>query len=125
MEDNESERPRRQTPADVETRRAAKELVAPLQDQLGLWQAESVKFETMADRVRAGGRHSEHEQLAKGIRDLLQAVARQANALDGAVARVPEPVRTHSRVTDVRKVLRLLEQRLNETLSGLEGPRKR
>ena len=123
MEDNESGRPVRQTPADVTTRRAARELVAPVQEQLGAWQAESVKFETMAERARLTGKKD--EQLAKGIRELLDAVARQASALDGAAAKVPEPVRTHSRVTDVRKVLKMLEQRLTETLDGLEPPSKR
>ena len=120
MEDNETGRPRRQTPADVANRRAARQLVAPLHEQLGLWQAESVKFETMAARARLTGRTD--EQLAKGIRDLLDAVARQTNALDGAAATVPEPVRTHSRVTDVRKVLKMLEQRLTETLDQLGPP---
>jgi hypothetical protein len=122
MENDESERPRRQTPTDVANRRAARQLVAPLQDQLGLWQAESVKFETMAERLRVTGRSD--EQLETGIRELLDAVTRQATALDGAVQRAPEPVRTHSRVTDVRKVLRMLERRLNDTLSGLP-PHKR
>lgn len=122
MEDNESGRPRRQTSADIAIRRAARDLVAPLQDQLGVWQAESVKFETMAERVRVTGRGD--EQLAKGIRDLLEAVTREASTLDGVVSEAPEEVRTHSRVTDVRKVLRMLEQRLNETLSGLP-PTKR
>ena len=122
MEKDESERPRRQTPADAATRRAARELVAPLQDQVGLWQAESVKFETMVERLRVTGRGD--EQLERSVRELLDAVTRQAAALDGAVQEAPEPVRTHSRVTDVRKVLRMLEQRLNDTLNGLP-PSKR
>ena len=123
MDDNESGRPRRQTPTDVANRRAAKQLVAPLQDQLGLWQAESVKFETMAERARLTGRGD--EQLSSEIRDLLEAVTRQAIALDGAAAEAPESVRMHSRVTDVRRVLTMLEQRLTETLNGLDRPTKR
>ena len=121
MENDESVRPRRQTPTDVANRRAARQLVAPLQDLLGLWQAESVKFETMAERLRVTGRND--EQLETVIRELLDAVTRQATALEGAMQKAAEPVRTHSRVTDVRKVLRMLEQRLNDTLSGLP-PRK-
>jgi len=123
MEDNDSGRPARQTPADVATRRAARDLVAPLQDQLGLWQAESVKFETMAERARVTGRKD--EQLVSGIRGLLEAIGRQSSALDGAIAKVPGPVGTHSRVTDVQKVLRILERRLSDTLDGLEPPARR
>ena len=122
MEDNESGRPRRQTPTDVANRRAARQLVAPLQDQLGVWQAESVKFETMAERLRLTG--GANEQLAEGIRQLLDAVTEQANALDGAVQKVPASVGTHSRVTDVRRVLKMLEQRLNDTLRGLPPPKR-
>ena len=122
MENNDSGRPRRQTPADVADRQAARQLVAPLQDQLGLWQAESIKLETMAERLRVTG--GGNEELAKGIRELLDAVTRQATALDGAVQKVPESVRTHSRVTDVRKVLKMLEQRLNDTLNGLPPSRR-
>jgi hypothetical protein len=122
MEDNESGRPSRKTPADVATRRAAKLLVAPVQDQLGIWQAESVKFETMAERARATGRRN--EQLASDIRQVLDAITQQISALDGAIANAPEPVQMHSRVTDVQKVIRMLEQRLNETLNGLEPPSK-
>lgn len=122
MENSESGRPRRQTPADVANRRAARQLIAPLQDQLGLWQAESVKFEIMAERLKVTGRGD--EQLEKGIRELLDTVTRQATALDGAVENAPEPVRTHSRVTDVRRVLKMLEQRLNDTLNGLPPPKR-
>ena len=123
MEDNESGRPVRQTPADVATRRAAKQLVAPLQDQLGIWQAESVKFETMAERSRLAGRQD--EQLAKGIRQVLDTISQQVSALERAIAKAPAQVQTHSRVTDVRKVLKMLEQRLASTLDGLEPPSKR
>lgn len=123
MEDNDSGRPARQTPADVATRRAARDLVAPLEDQLGLWQAESVKFETMAERARVTGRKD--EQLVSGIRGLLEAIGRQSCALDAAIAKVSGPVRTHSRVTDVQKVLRMVEQRLGDTLDGLEPPTSR
>ena len=101
MKEEDSTSRRRETPADVMVRRAARQLVAPLNEQIGLLQSEAVKLEAMARRSRAPGK----------IDPALT---------DATVAAAPEPVRSHSRVSDSRKVLRLLEQRLREMLDGLD-----
>jgi hypothetical protein len=97
--------------------RAARELLAPVQDRLGAWQAEAVKLETMAQRMRASGRRD--AGLAEATRTLLGVVERQTEALEGAVAKVPADVREHSRVADTLKVLRLLLVRTQKILSDL------
>ena len=56
MKEEDSTSRRRETPADVMVRRAARQLVAPLNEQIGLLQSEAVKLEAMARRSRAPGK---------------------------------------------------------------------
>ncbi len=99
---------RRQTPAEVTARRAARALVASMEDQIGIWQAETIKLQAMAQRPDA----SRTADLQTAILAQLQAVAEGRASLERSVEAAPEAVRRHNRVTDAQKVLRLLEQRL-------------
>jgi hypothetical protein len=97
--------------------------VAPVQDQLGAWQAEAVKLEVMTDRLKAAGRRD--PSVAEGVRALLKVVNMQAQLLETAAAEAPPPVRTHTRVTDAQKVLGMLAVRLEAMLAALgERPDK-
>ena len=111
MDEQDSPRRPRETPADVTLRRAAKELVRPLHDQISLWQSETVKLEAMAQRAKGSGRND--TALAAARRAMLNAISEKAMAFEADLSEAPEAVRSHSRVTDARKVLRLLEERLS------------
>jgi hypothetical protein len=123
MSNDDKARPRRQTPADIATHRAARQFVAPLQEQVGTWQAEAVKYETMARRLQGSG--TPDEAFIAEIRALIEAVSHGTATFETALASAPEPVRRHSRVDDMRKVLGMIERRLSETVNGLEPSGKK
>ena len=110
----------RETPASVTHGRAARALVAPIQEKLGVWQAEAVKLEVMMQRSRAAGRRD--PSLAEAARVLLGVVRMQAQLLETAVADAADAVRSHGRVTDAQKVLVLLIERLEQILADLGEP---
>ncbi len=116
MDEQDSSRRRRETPADVTVRRAARLLVDPLHDQLSIWQSEMIKLEAMAQRARAAGR--DDTAVAAARRAMLGAISDKAAAFEADLSVAPEAVRSHSRVTDARKVLRLLEERLGRLGEG-------
>ena len=122
MDDSEDSagRNRRETPVSVTIGRAARALVAPVQEKLGTWQAEAVKLDVMVQRIRASGGHD--PSLAKAVRALLRVVEMQAQLLDTALADAIPAVRAHSRVTDARRVLSLLAGRLEKILTELGEP---
>lgn len=113
-------RNRRETPASVMHGRAARQLVAPVQEKLGLWQAEAVTLEAMVQRIKASGRRDPGP--AEAARTLLGVVRMQAQLFDASVAQADIAVRTHGRVTDAQKVLALLVARLEKILSALGEP---
>lgn len=113
-------RSRRETPASVTNGRAARALVAPVQEKLGAWQAETVKLEVMAQRIKAAGRHD--PSLGEAARALLGVVRMQAQLLESSLTDAVDAVRMHNRVTDAQKVLVLLAARLEKILSNLDEP---
>lgn len=115
-------RNRRETPAAVMHGRAARQLVAPVHEKLGLWQAETIKLEAMAQRVRAAGRSD--PAIAEAARTLLGVVAMQSQMFEAAAAEAIPMVREHTRVIDARKVLAMLTARL-EALLGELGDKAR
>ena len=122
MNDSEDDagRNRRETPASVIQGRAAKQLVAPVQEKLGLWQAEAVKLEVMVQRVRAAGRSD--PSIAEAARTLLGIIHMQARLFETAASEADPVVRAHTRVTDARKVLALLVARVEKILTDLGEP---
>jgi hypothetical protein len=113
-------RNRRETPASVIQGRAARQLVAPVQEKLGLWQGEAVKLEMMVQRVRTAGRSD--PSLAEAARTLLGVVRMQAQLFEAGVATAEPVVRGHSRVADTQKVLGLLAARIETILVQLGEP---
>jgi hypothetical protein len=103
--DDEFRQTRRRTPTEVTTRRAARQLVGSIEDQIGLWQAEAIKFQAMVDR---GG----SPELEAAILARLEAIVAGRQSLERAIEDAPETVRRHTRVTDTQKVLHMLEERL-------------
>ena len=122
MDDSEegAGRNRRETPASVTIGRAARAMVAPIQEKLGAWQAEAVKLEVMVQRAKASGRHD--PSVAEAVRALLRLVGMQAQLLDAALADASPAVRAHGRVTDAQRVLALLVGRLEKILTDLGEP---
>ena len=120
MDDSEdgAGRNRRETPASVIHGRAARALVAPIQEKLGAWQAEAVKLEVMTQRLKASGRHD--PSLAEAALAMLGVVKMQTPLLDTALRDALPAVREHGRVTDARRVLALLIGRLERILSDLQ-----
>ena len=119
MNDSEDDagRNRRETPSSVVQGRAARQLVAPVQEKLGLWQAEAIKLETMVQRVRGAGRSD--PSIAEAARTLLNVINMQAQLFEANVSAADPVVRGHSRVTDAQKVLGLLVTRVETILADL------
>jgi hypothetical protein len=122
MDDSEDSagRSRRETPVSVTIGRAARGLVTPVQEKLGVWQAETIKLEVMVQRLKASGRHD--PSLTEAVRALHRVVGMQTELLDTALADALPAVRAHSRVTDAKRVLSLLTERLEKILTGLGEP---
>jgi hypothetical protein len=99
--------------------RAAREFVAPVHEKLGVWQAEAIKLETMAQRARATGRHD--AGLHESALTLLAYVQTQTVTLRQTVETQPMQVQAHSRVADTLKALELLTARLDRTVADLRG----
>jgi hypothetical protein len=122
MDDSEDSagRNRRETPVSVTIGRAARALVAPVQEKLGVWQSEAVKLDVMVQRNKAAGRHDPH--VTEATRALLRVIGMQSQLLDTALADASPAVRAHGRVADVRRVLALLVERVGKTLADLGEP---
>jgi hypothetical protein len=112
---------RRQIPQAVLAGRAARQLVAPVHEKLGNWQAEAIKLETMAQRARATGRHD--AGLRESALTLLDYVRDQSASLQQSIGSQPDHVRGHSRVADTLRALELIAERLDRTVSQLGGVR--
>lgn len=107
----------REVSAAILTTRAARELVKPVHLQLRSWQAASIKLQTMAKRIKDTGRKD--ADVAKQAHALLVDVGKQSAIFEASVSEVDEAIQVHGRVDDTRTVLRLIEERLNETLTDL------
>lgn len=114
---------RREIPVSVLNTRAAKALVGPVHEKLGAWQAETIKLETRAQRLKAAGRRD--AAVAEATRALLNFTISQSTALQLAASQSPPEIGSHGRVTDTLKVLAMLTERLERTLGDLgEAPDK-
>jgi hypothetical protein len=116
MTDENSERPRRsrQLSTAALAGRQAAAFVRELNRQLGLWQASSVKLQTMAERVRSAGRHD--PQVSVEIRTLFSAVKSEAQRFEESLARQSPEVAEHGRVRDTRRSFDMISGRLRQSL---------
>jgi hypothetical protein len=121
-EDDDHAGPRRAVSADLLTSRAARQLVKPVNDKLGDWQAASVKLETQVRRLAATD-----SEVDAQVRDLQAKVTAEAALFQAALREAPEPIRQHGRVVDTLTVLRLLEERIGRVITTLDElpPRRR
>ncbi|HZY67310.1 MAG TPA: hypothetical protein VFE52_01915 [Devosia sp.] len=113
---------RRKTSISVVHGRAARQLIAPVQEKLGVWQAEVVKLEVMAQRMKASGRTD--ASIAEAARSVLSVVHMQTQLFASSVTAAPPVIQTHSRVTDAIKVLEMLRVRLEKLLADLGEPNR-
>ena len=115
MDKNQTDEPRRRVSAEgVRVSREALHLVRPINEKLGGWQAESIRLETTARRMKESGRHD--PGVIESIRTLLGYVEEQSRQFDELVAAAPADVARHSRVADTRRVLQMVAERLRPLL---------
>ena len=116
MNDEESAvAPRRRAPADgVRVSREAARLVRPINERVGTWQAESIRLQTAARRMKASGRHD--PGIVESIRTLLEFVEEQARQFEALIATVEKDIGAHSRVADTRRVLQMVADRMRACL---------
>ena len=108
--------PRRRTASEqmLAARQVAR-LVAPINERVGEWQSESVRFATAAQRARGMGQRE--GQLSKDIRALLAKVEAELEALDETVLLLPPAIAANSRLVDTRRGLQLVAERLRGALA--------
>jgi predicted component of type VI protein secretion system len=104
----------------IVTGRAARHLVEPLAERLGALQAEIVKVEAMAQRGQSNGRVD--PWLVSSAQLLSEAARRERLAFEDILADLPDAVRLHSQVSDARRVLRMIEERVAATLATIGVP---
>jgi hypothetical protein len=106
----------------AEGARAARDalaLVGPINEKIGSWQAEAVRLETSALRMRAAGRHN--PGIIAAIETLLGYVEEQAVRFEVLVAQAAPEVAMQGRVTDTRRGLTMLAARLHSALGQKPG----
>jgi hypothetical protein len=107
--------PRKRTVSDAARRsREAAKLVAPINEKIGAWQAESVRLSTSSQRMREAGRHD--AGIVASIEALLGFVEEQGRHFEEMVAGVAADVASHSRVSDTRTAIGMVVQRLRDAL---------
>jgi hypothetical protein len=104
----------RQPSAAAQAGREAAALVGELNRQLGLWQASSVKLQTMAERAKSAGRAG--SDVASEIRTLFAAVTAEARRFDARLAAQPPEVAEHGRIRDTRRSFEMISGRLRQSL---------
>jgi len=102
--------------------RQAAGLVRGLNRQLGLWQGQSVKLHTMAQRLVALGRYD--PAFIEEARQLFVAVSRELQSFEAMVDAQSQTVAEHSRIIDTRQSFGMVIGRLRACfkLLGMEPP---
>lgn len=119
MTDDHSELPRRrQASAEALAGREAAALVRELNRQLGAWQASSVKLSTIAQRLKASGRHD--VSIAEEARTLFGVVQGEAERFEALLSKQPPAIADHGRVRDTRRSFEMVTDRLRTSLELLE-----
>lgn len=123
VSDHSHESPRRrQASAEALVGRQAAGLVRGLNRQLGLWQGQSVKLHTMAQRLVALGRSD--PAFIEEARQLFRAVSRELQSFEAMVDAQSQSVAEHSRIIDTRQSFGMVIGRLRACfkLLGMEPP---
>ncbi|RYE56929.1 MAG: hypothetical protein EOP18_03500 [Rhizobiaceae bacterium] len=108
---------RRQASPDAIAGREAAAFVRELNRQLGLWQASSVKLQTMAERLNSTGRSD--PALAEEARALFKTVMTEAERFQGLLPSKPSKIAEHNRIQDTRRSFEMISARLRTSLQIL------
>ena len=117
LDENQDSPRRRQPSAEATAGREALVLVRQLNRQLGLWQAASVKLQTMAERLRATGR--DDATVEQETRTLLGAVRAAAERFEEMLAGQRAAVAQHGSIKDTRRSFEMVTERLRGSLKLL------
>ena len=117
LDENQDSPRRRQPSAEATAGREALVLVRQLNRQLGLWQAASVKLQTMAERLRATGR--DDATVEQETRTLLGAVRAAAERFEEMLAGQRAAVAKHGRIKETRRSFEMVTERLRGSLKLL------
>jgi hypothetical protein len=114
LDENQDSPRRRQPSAEATAGREALMLVRQLNRQLGLWQAASVKLQTMAERLRATGRND--ATVEEETRTLMAAVLAAAERFEEMLSGQRAAVAQHGRIKDTRRSFEMVTERLRGSL---------
>lgn len=102
--------PGRAIPDAVRLNRDARRLIDPFNEKIGTWQSESVRLHAAVERMRQSGGHD--PSLIESAAATLAHVEEQAKQFEAAVASAARELASHSRISDTRRSLDLIRERL-------------
>jgi hypothetical protein len=94
--------------------RQAAAVVRPINEKIGAWQAESIRLEASARRMRETGRSD--PGVIEAIATLLDYVETQRERFENEVAAEAAAVGGHNRIADTRQALVMVIARLRRAL---------
>lgn len=106
--------PRRAISESLRLNREARRLIEPFIERIGTWQAESVRLCAAVERMRQSGRYD--PILMESIATALAHVDEEVTQLELAVASAARELASHSRVSDTRRSLDIIRERLRGCL---------
>jgi hypothetical protein len=104
---------------EARTAREAARQAQPFAASIGHWQAAAVRLDTLGRKLQSSGRHD--PSLLAEAEAMLNAVREHAAKLDAAVAAMPPAIARHTRMQDVIRATRMVEDRLLATATLLGG----
>ena len=105
----------RAVPEAVRVNRDVRRLIEPFNERVGTWQAESVRLHAAVERMRLTGRRD--PTLMDAVATTLALVEEQARQFEAAVASVARELAGHSRISDTRRSLEIICERLRRCLT--------
>jgi hypothetical protein len=115
MTDDSSTRPRA-IPEAIRLNRDARLLVEPMIEEMGDWQSESVRLHAAVERTRQTGRYD--PSLAESASALLKNIEERAQHFEQAIVEAGAELAAHSRVSDTRRSLQLIAERLRRCIDS-------
>lgn len=104
----------RAVPESVRLNRDARRLIEPINEKVGTWQSESVRLHAAVERMRQSGQHD--PTLIELVTTTLAHVEEQAKQFETTVAFAARELAAHSRISDTRRSLDIIRDRLRRCL---------
>jgi len=104
----------RAVPQAILINREVRRLVDPINEKVGDWQSDSVRLHAAAERMRQSGKHD--PELVSSVTELLAAIEEHVRQFEEQVATASSELVAHSRISDTRKSLAMIEERLRRCL---------